>query len=358
MEQNLPLAIVLALVATFGFAGGAAIQHLAVGETVDSGEQKTMGARELLRLIMKPLWLGGTALILVGGALHIVALMLGPVTVVQPVGILAVPWSIVIAARIHKHEIKVRIWVWVTLTIASLGMFTILSSMYASSHVDIHEIRLPLAIVAVGAVSALLAVAGHRGPKSLRCLAWAAAGSVLYGLASALIRVLTDFFFRRDWLGNWLFWVAAVALVAAYAVGGWMVQQGYANGPAETVVGAMTSVDPVVAVMIGLTVLGEGGNLRPSIAAGMLVLGITALLGIWLLSHDHPDAVRQRAILAKVDADTVALRLNGHPARTGLIEPMSTLPSGQVLPPTVPLSSAAKPADPPTVPLPSPDEVT
>ncbi len=358
MEQNLPLAIVLALIATFGFAGGAAIQHFAVGETVERREQKTMGGRALLRLVTKPRWLGGTAIIGVAGALHILALMLGPVTVVQPVGILAVPWSILIAAKIHKHEIPLRIWAWVTLTIAALGMFTILSSMYASTEVVIDEVWLPVAIVSVGVLAALLSLAGHRGRKSLRCLAWAAAGSVLFGLASALVRVLTDFIFARDWLGNWLFWVSAIALAAAYATGGWMIQQGYANGPAETVVGAMTSVDPVIAVIIGLTVLGEGGNLRPSIGAGMMLLGVTALVGIALLSHDHPDAVMQRRRLAAEDAETVALRrpLNGKPAATELTSPLPAAPaSGTGEPPTVPLpaetTSAPRTSVQPTVPL-------
>lgn len=339
MDQNLPLAILLALIATFGFAGGAAIQHLAVGETVDTGEQKTMGGRELLRLIMKPRWLGGTAIIGVAGALHIVALMLGPVTVVQPVGILAVPWSILISAKMYKHEIPLRIWAWVTLTIASLGMFTILSSMYASAQVVIDEVWLPVAIVAVGVLAAALAVVGDKGPKGFRCLAWASAGSVLYGLASALIRVLTDFIFRHDWLGNWLFWVTAVALVAAYAVGGWMVQQGYANGPAETVVGSMTSVDPVIAVIIGLAVLGEGGQLPLSIGVSMMLLGASALTGIALLSHDHPDAVRQRAI-GRTRGPISGGGINGHavttPALTTTTVPMPTETEAESLPPTVP----------------------
>lgn len=42
-------------------------------------------------------------------------------------------------------------------------------------------------------------------------------------------------------------------------MGVWMIQQGYASGPARRSPSApMTTVDPFVAVLFGLIVLGEG----------------------------------------------------------------------------------------------------
>ncbi len=299
MVENIPLAIALAFFATFGFAGGATIQHSAVGQTVVKREQQTMSLAAMWRLIRNPRWLIGLLVTGLGAALHVVALMLGPVTVVQPVGILAVPWSILLEARMHRHKVPPRVWLWVLVTVSSLGMFTWLSSEHTTASVVISEQPLLIAIGIVGALAVVLALFGHSGPKAFRCLAWASAGSVMYGLSSSLIRVVGVWVTHDDWLHNPVFWTTAVVLVVSYGGGGWMIQQGYATGPAETVVGSMTTTDPFVAVMIGLFVLGEGSTLTPVVAVAMAVLGLIAILGVALLSHEHPEAVAQRAYVAQ-----------------------------------------------------------
>jgi drug/metabolite transporter (DMT)-like permease len=302
MEQNIMLAIILAVIASFGFAGGAAVQHLAVGQAVDKREQETMGFAALWQLIRTPRWIVGLLILGVAAGLHIAALIFGPVTVVQPVGILAVPWSIIIAAKLHKHKVPGKVWLWVTVTIVALAAFTVLSSLYTKANVEEHKLGLIIAIIVSGLLAAGLGIAGHMGPRARRCLAWATGGAVLYGLASSLIRVVADSLFGGDWMRDPMFWTSLLVLVACYAIGGWMIQQGYANGPAETVVGSMTTIDPVVAVLIGLVVLGEGVGVTPLVATGMAVLGVAAVLGVVLLSHDHPDAVEQRAHLAALEA--------------------------------------------------------
>ena len=81
-----------------------------------------------------------------------------------------------------------------------------------------------------------------------------------------------------------LFWTAVAFLLVCYLVGGWMVQQGYANGPAEIVVGSMTTTDPIVAVTFGLAVLGEGVLLGGWDAVGMVISGAVAVAGVVVLS--------------------------------------------------------------------------
>jgi hypothetical protein len=69
-----------------------------------------------------------------------------------------------------------------------------------------------------------------------------------------------------------------------------MVQQGYANGPAEIVVGSMTTTDPIVAVTFGMAVLGEGVRLGVLDSIGMAISGAVAVAGVFILSKYHPDA--------------------------------------------------------------------
>ena len=94
------------------------------------------------------------------------------------------------------------------------------------------------------------------------------------------------------------FWAALVGLALAYGVGGWFIQQGYATGPAEVVVGSMTTIDPLAAVMVGLVVLGEGAQLTPVIGVAMGLAGAMAAGGVAVLSRFHPDTQRHLAAQA------------------------------------------------------------
>lgn len=91
------------------------------------------------------------------------------------------------------------------------------------------------------------------------------------------------------------FWAAGLGLALAYAIGGWFIQQGYASGPAEVVVGSMTTIDPLAAVAVGLVVLGEGARLTPGVAVGMAIAGALAAGGVAVLSRFHPDTQRHFA---------------------------------------------------------------
>ncbi len=64
-----------------------------------------------------------------------------------------------------------------------------------------------------------------------------------------------------------------------------MLQQAYATGPAETVVGALTVINPVVAVVFGMTVLGEAANIEFWAALWMAISAAVAISGVMLLSR-------------------------------------------------------------------------
>jgi drug/metabolite transporter (DMT)-like permease len=290
-EQNIPLAIAIVVASSFLFAGGSTVQHLAVGRTVDKqAENRSMGLGQLWRLIRTPLWLLGLLMIFVGASTHIVGLMLAPVTVVQPVGILAVPWSVLLASWIHKHKISRQMWGAVAMTIAGIVGFTLVSTSTAAKHTVLDPVWITVGCVLTYAIGGTLGLFGARGPARLRCLMWASGGSFFYGLSSALIKTTSELIRQGDFVGKPIFWVVVPFLVGSYAIGGFMVQQGFANGPAEITVGSMTTTDPIVGVSFGLIILGEGANIGPLAGVAMAVAGAFAIAGVFVLSRHHPDA--------------------------------------------------------------------
>lgn len=301
-DQNIPLAITIVVFASFLFAGGSTIQHLAVSRSVDkTAENRSMGLGQVWDLVRNPRWLLGLGTVAVGASLHIVGLMMAPVTVVQPVGILAVPWAVLLAAKIHHFRPGKAIWGAVALTIVGIVVFTMFSASTAAPDTELPPTRIVVASLIVFAIGGVLGYLGRFGSPAIRCLMWASGGSFFYGLSSAMVKSVSELVRDGDYLGRPLFWTVVTFLLICYVVGGWMVQQGYANGPAEIVVGSMTTTDPIVAVTFGMAVLGEGARLGFGDAVGMLLSGAVAVAGVVVLSKYHPDAQHNEARLPEVD---------------------------------------------------------
>lgn len=295
IEQNVPLAILIVALSSLLFASGATIQHLAVSKIADAdADNSTMGPKQLLRMAMTPQWLLGLTLIAIGATAHIVGLMMAPVTVVQPVGILAVPWSVLMAAKIHGHTITKPMWISVAMTIFGIVLFTYFSAAKAAPDAQVNPMQVLIGCVVVYAIAFGFDALGMWGPGKLRSLMWATGGSFFYGLSSALIKSVSTMLKDPDFHTNTLFWVLVPFLIGSYVLGGISIQQGYATGPAEIVVASMTTTDPVVGVAFGLIILGEGVLITAPYALGMVIGGAIAIWGVIVLSKHHPDAIERR----------------------------------------------------------------
>ncbi len=298
MPNTIAFAITLGVIASFCFASGATLQHLGVKGTFDPQErasQRRLTVMGLLRLFTIPKWLLGLLLVLAGAALHLWALTMAPVTVIQPVGILAVPWSVMLASWIHGHKITSRIWVAVAITVVGLVVFTLISTTSASEKTVIEGWPIAVSVLIVFVLAALLSVAATKAPGWLKAMLWSSVGAIFYGLASGLMKASMDAILKHHMsFGDPVVWGTIVAMLSCYGLGVWMIQQGYASGPAEITVGTMTTVDPVVAVVFGLVVLGEGAGMGILAILGMIVFGAVAIYGVVMLSAHHPDAAAER----------------------------------------------------------------
>ncbi|MDO5093707.1 MAG: hypothetical protein Q4D79_09860 [Propionibacteriaceae bacterium] len=297
--MGIPLAITLQVISSFLFASGATLQHLGVKSTfapdaVASSNRLTLVG--LLRLFLIPKWLLGLVCVLAGAGLHLWALTMAPVAVVQPVGILAVPWSVLLAARIHGHRIPGRVWQAVGITVLGVVGFTVFSSLFAKGQKQFGFWPITWSFVAVCVVCAVLSFfAAKRAVPWAKAMLWSSVGAIFYGLASGMMKAWMNMVQSGDFH---LFHPSTLVVIgymfACYGLGVWMIQQGYASGPAEITVGTMTTVDPFVAVLFGLFILGEGAGVGFGPSVGMLLSGAVAVYGVVLLSKDHPDAVAER----------------------------------------------------------------
>lgn len=298
MTFEIALAIAMQVVGSFLFASGAILQSLGVKSTFDANSvasSNTLTIRGLLSLFRIPKWLLGLLFVSLGAAIHLTALTFAPVSVVQPVGILAVPWSVLLAARIHRHTVSRKVWTAVAVTVAGVVGFTVFSSVFAKGDREVAFEPVLISFLVVCGICAILSFFASRAAPWAKAMLWSAVGATFYGLASGLMKHAMDLVQKHDhMLTSWTFVASIIMMLACYGLGVWMIQQGYASGPAEITVGTMTTVDPFVAVVFGLVVLGEGGSMGVWPTLGMALTGAIAVYGVVLLSKDHPDAVEER----------------------------------------------------------------
>jgi drug/metabolite transporter (DMT)-like permease len=293
------LAVLLAILASISFASGASAQHIGVDRAFTTKDpNRRVGLSQIITLLRTRVWLFGLLLVALGACIHLTAVYLAPITVVQPIGILAVIWSVLIAARLNHTTPTRTMWLAVACSVIGIVFFTILSTRHASHSRSASLHAMVVTTGVVWAVAAVFALLGLFGPRWMRNLAWSWGGSVLYGLGTGYMKIMTVVLKDGQLFTGPEFWAALLGLVLAYGVGGWLIQQGYASGPAEVVVGSMTTIDPLAAVLVGLVVLGEGARITPAVGIGMALAVALAAGGVAVLSRFHPDTQRHLAAQA------------------------------------------------------------
>lgn len=293
LTGHLP-AIVLAILASICFAGAAVLQHRAVAahsedDTAEAGG--TLSLKSLREVTRRPGWLAGLALAVGGTTMHAIALVLAPLSIVQPIGVLAVPIAVVLSVMRTKNKPASGVLVGVALSVAGVAAFVGIAAGTAVSSPAPDSATLVAGLVVAGLVVALGALGITSRTPWVRCIACATAGAVAFGLVSALLRAVSQSVTTGlTGLLDPAVLAALLGIVAAVVVGGWLVQQAFAVGAPEVVVACLTVVDPIVAVVLGYVLLGEGA--RTPTQSWLLMLGAAAAAatGVIALASHHPDA--------------------------------------------------------------------
>jgi drug/metabolite transporter (DMT)-like permease len=302
------IAITLAVVDSICFAAAAVCQQRAVRDAV--GQQSSarvpgvdgtgssdlhprhhrLKLRGLLSLSTHRGWLAGVLLMAIGAGLHLVALVLAPVSVVQPIGVLGVPIAVLLAAKLDRHPPARATAAPIAICILSIAAFVWLAASQVEADRAVELGDLLLAEVVLLLVVGLAVAVARRVHGWSRCLVNAIAGAMAVGMVAALMRAIAQHLQAGNSLTDGGTLAMAGLVVLNAAVGGWLVQQAYASGRAEVVLACLTVIDPMVAVLIGLVLLGEGAHISGLALTGMISCGVAAVGGVIALARSHPSA--------------------------------------------------------------------
>lgn len=281
------VAVGLALIDAMLFAASATLQHHAVSDKQADGH---LTVRGLLSVVKQRRWQAGVALGGLAVLLHAIALLLAPLRVVQPVGVLAVPIAVLLtAARVRLRPPR-GVVLGAALAVTGVVSFVIVSAGSVTSQPPKGS-AVVVACLVVAALVVLLTFAGLAARGWLRCVAYATAAATAFGLVSALVRAvsLSVTSGEAELLDIGTLFAGAVILCVTVG-GGWLVQQAYASGAPAVVVASLTVVDPIVAVLLGAVLLGEGAHTPLGLWLVMGVATAAAVAGVITLAKHHPDA--------------------------------------------------------------------
>jgi hypothetical protein len=284
-----------ALLGALFFAMGAALQQY---EAAGTGRASLVG--RLRTLAVRPRWLLGGVSIAAGTGLHILALGLGPLTIVQPMGVASLLFALPVAALLHGRRVRGAELAAAGAVAAGLIAFVLLvPAPRRPPRLDDSGALWLLSVAAALAVICwvMTRTAGRRTPATrepatrepatgptgspamgtLATAALAGAAGVMFGLTSTLARVVADAA-GRDPAAVLHWFTAAAALIAVVALA--LLQAAYAGRRFGVAFASVQVADPLSAVTAGALLLGEPvpTNAGAGVAAAALIVAGTIAL--------------------------------------------------------------------------------
>lgn len=281
------LAITLAALGAVAMAFGAQFQNDAVVKRAPSSEGKgSLSFKQLISLIARPKWLSGTAFMGLAILLQIGALGLAPLIVVQPIGAIALVITSLLNARATKAKMSKATMVAIALCSAGIAAFVVMATGVAKE-IELNDDRLREVLITLAVILAVFGALFLIFGKRLNALTYILGAGTLYGFVATLAKVVIQRIYQGDF--EWLTLLCVGGLLTAVALGGWFVQNAYASGPPDLVIAGLTVIDPLVAVSIGIVILGEAQQANLGTMIGFGLSAVVAVAGVYLLSKVHPE---------------------------------------------------------------------
>jgi len=276
-------AVLLSLVSAVCYATAAIVQERIAATTPPSRYGLLRSAR----------WWGAVALNSLGALLHVGALGLGPLTVVQPLGVLTLVLAAPLAAVLVKRPVSAAAWHGIILVSGGLAALLVLTGSTSSQALaGAEQLTLAGAVACALALLVLTATTAGRRARLLRTVSLATAAGVAYGAASVFIKTVAD-----SWGGTSVMAIAPVLVLIGVlaAIGLAASQSSYRGGGLATPLATTTVVNPAFAAAVGIVMLGEGFQFGTLGAVGAVVGAVVTVWGLIVLSADSTGRSIRRA---------------------------------------------------------------
>jgi drug/metabolite transporter (DMT)-like permease len=272
------VAFVLALLAALANALSAIFQRIGVQS---APADTVMSVRLIRHAFSNAIWFLGLAMIGVGFLLQAVALRFGQLSSVQPIVTTELLFLVLILGVWFRYRLTWREWGGSAAAAGGLATFLVVAAPGGGMTVPTRHTWIVVFVV-IGLVSAGFSALGFTGPRWFRAAMFGASGAVLFALSAALTKQFTTLV-TEGWGHVFTDW-DPYALVATGVIGLFLIQSSFHAGPVTASQAALTIIDPVVSVIIGIYLFDDrlqtaGWRLPVEIVAVVVVV-----VGVFLLS--------------------------------------------------------------------------
>ncbi|MBN9110856.1 MAG: DMT family transporter [Pseudonocardia sp.] len=245
----------------------------------DEPPSRSFSPQMFLDLVQRPAWVFGVLAMLGGFVLHAVSISVSRIALVQPLLVVELPFTLLLASRVFGLRLSPRDWLAVALQTVGVAAFV---GCLSPSGGDPGAVGVGEWLVAIGATAAgvgLLVLVGHRGRSERRAAFLGVATGAAFGLNSSLIAGVGAAVGRGDDIfTTWQTYAVAVVGPAAF----FLLQNALEGGSLVASQPGFTLTNPAVSVSWGLVVFGEqargGAFLLGGIVGAVLVGAGTILL--------------------------------------------------------------------------------
>ncbi|MEA9985636.1 MULTISPECIES: DMT family transporter [Subtercola] len=292
------LGIPIALVGSVFLALGTEFQHRGVNKVdaaTTTSARTGLNVQQLFALARRPSWVIGTLMLGLAVVCQLTSLFLAPLTVVQPLGALALVITAIVNARTHKQKLSKSTIRAIAFCVGGIGLFVTVAALTTSS-VPIGTTQLVIVLIILAVVVSLLIVAFVLFRKRVNTVFYIFGAGILFGFVATLAKLVID---RVHTIinngfhlvaGDGLTIVCLVGVIVAALFGSYFVQTAYSSGPPDLVVAGLTVIDPMVGVTIGIIVLGEAASAPWWAGIVFVIAGGLAVYGVIQLARRSPIA--------------------------------------------------------------------
>ncbi|WP_030739318.1 DMT family transporter [Streptomyces sp. NRRL S-31] len=269
------------LAAVFAVAGAASNAVGTAFQRKAASASSRGGIRLLAELVHRPFWVIGMAGVICAALFQSLALVNGPLALVQPLFILELPFALLVAAPLMHRRLPHWGWWGVGGCVAGLALLLVAAAPHGATD------QAPLArwiwalCLCVGAMAVAVALAGRGRPPARRAALLAAASAIGNALTAALLKSASGTFADQGFtafLRSWQTYGFALAGVAAVL----LLENALQAGPLAAAQPALTIGDAVVSLTLGITLFDErirtGWWLVPEALGALLIVGGVAVL--------------------------------------------------------------------------------
>jgi drug/metabolite transporter (DMT)-like permease len=261
-------AVVLALISAFLFACASVAQQSAAASVPE-------GVSLVSALVRSPRWWVGVLGDGGGYAVQIAALWVGSVLIVQPLLVTALLFALPMSAKLVGRTLPATTWALAVAMAAALAVFIVVGDP-SEGNTDAPSVQWLVPLIVVAVVVGCAAAGGLLlTSPGVRALLLGAAGGLLFGLAAALTKNVTDLVDGNpvEALTAW----QTYTLIGSGVVGFYLQQRAFQVGPLSASMPAVTICEPLGAAFVGVTVLNE--RIRTEGAAlTVIVVAVTVMI--------------------------------------------------------------------------------